>query len=79
VSGHLNNLNKELQGKNKLVNDVYDNIKLVHFPHLKSLETTFTECIEEYSHSISLLQEEFDERFWTSKLWNQNFCCMLYL
>jgi hypothetical protein len=36
---------------------------LVHFPHLKSLETIFPERIEEYSRSIFLLREELDERF----------------
>jgi hypothetical protein len=27
-TGHLNNLNKELQGKDKLITDKYDNIKV---------------------------------------------------
>jgi hypothetical protein len=27
VTGHLNNLNKELQGKDKLITDMYNNIK----------------------------------------------------
>jgi hypothetical protein len=57
VTGHLNNLHKELQSKDKLIAERYDNIKalevktqlcetqlklhnFVHFPHLKSLDTT---------------------------------------
>jgi hypothetical protein len=28
VTGHLNYLNKELQGKDKLITDMYDNIKV---------------------------------------------------
>jgi hypothetical protein len=80
VTDHLNNLNKELQGKDKLITDMYNNIKafrvklrlwekqlklhnLAHFPHLKSLDTIFTKRIQEYSQSISLLREEFDQRF----------------
>jgi hypothetical protein len=78
VTGHLNTLNKELQGKDKLITEMFDSIKafkvklrlwekqlkvrdLVHFLHLKSLETIFPECIQEYSRSICLLREELDE------------------
>jgi hypothetical protein len=80
VTDHLNNLNIELQGKDKFITDMYNNIKafrlklrlweyqlklnnLVHFPHLKSLDTIFTECIQEYSQSNFLLRGEFDKRF----------------
>jgi hypothetical protein len=66
VTGHLINLNKELQRKDKLITDMYNNIKtfgvklrlwenqlklhnFVHFPHLKSLDTIFSEHIQEYS------------------------------
>jgi hypothetical protein len=36
---------------------------LVHFLHLKSLETIFPERIQEYSRNIFLLREELDKRF----------------
>jgi hypothetical protein len=69
VTGHLNNLNKELHGKDKLITDMYNNIKafrvklrlwenhlklrnLVHFPHLKTLDTIFPERIQKYSKSF---------------------------
>jgi hypothetical protein len=41
---------------------------LLHFPHLKSLDTIFSERIQEYSQSIFLLREEFDERFQDFKI-----------
>jgi hypothetical protein len=69
VTGHLNNLNKELQGKYNLITVMYNNIKafrfklrlwenqlklhsIVHFPHLKSLDTNFPERIQEYFQSF---------------------------
>jgi hypothetical protein len=90
VTGHLNNLNKELQGKDKLITDMHNNIKafrvelrlwenqlklhnLVHFPHLKSLDIIFPESIQQYSQSIFLLQEEFDERFQDFKFMEPEF------
>jgi hypothetical protein len=95
VTGHLNNLNKELQGKGKLITDIYNNIKafrvklrlwlnqlklhnVVHFPHLKSLDTIFPECIQEYSQSIFCFEKSSTNDSRTSKLWNQNFCCLSY-
>jgi hypothetical protein len=65
----LNNLNKELQGKDNLITNMYDNIKtskvklwlwenqlklrnLLHFLHLKSLDTIFPEHIQEHSQYI---------------------------
>jgi hypothetical protein len=64
VTGYLNNLDKELQGKDKLITDMYNDIKafriklrlwekqlklhnLVHYPHLKSLDTIFLELLKE--------------------------------
>jgi hypothetical protein len=96
VTGHLNTLNKELQGKDTLITEMFDSIKafkvklrlwgnklkvhnLVHFPHLKYLETIFPERIQKYSRSMFLLREELDERFQDSKLWNRNLCCLLFL
>jgi hypothetical protein len=90
VTGHLNTLNKELQGKDKLTTEMSDSIKafnaklrlwenqlkvpnLVHFPHLKSLETIFPECIKEYSRSIFLLQEELNEQFQDFKTMDSEF------
>jgi hypothetical protein len=91
VTRHLNNLNKELRGKHKLITDVCNNIKafrvklrlwenqlklhnLVHFPHLKSLDTIFPERIEEYSQSFSpLLRQEFDEPFHDFKVMEPEF------
>jgi hypothetical protein len=78
VTGHLNTLNRELQGKDNLFTEMFDSIKafkvklrlwenqlkvhnLVHFPHLKSLETIFPDHVKEYSRSIFLLREELDE------------------
>jgi hypothetical protein len=46
---------------------------LVHFPHLKSLETTFPERFQEYSRSIFLLREELDERFQDFKIMEPEF------
>jgi hypothetical protein len=46
---------------------------LVHFPHLKSLETIFPERIQEYSRSTFLLREELDERFQDFKIMEQEF------
>jgi hypothetical protein len=83
VTGQLNTLNKELQGKHKLITEMFDSIKafkvklllwknqlqvhiLVHFPHLKSLKTIFSERIQEYSRSIFLLRKVLDERFQAS-------------
>jgi hypothetical protein len=85
VTGHLNTLNKELQGKDKLITEMFDSIKafkvklrlrenqlrvhnLVHFPHLRSQETIFAECIQEYYRSIFLLRDELDERFQEFKI-----------
>jgi hypothetical protein len=95
VTGHLNNLNKELQGEDKLITDMYNNIKafraklrlwenqsklhnLVHFPHLKSLDTVFHEHIQEYSQSVFCFEKSLTNDSRTSKLWNQNFCCLSY-
>jgi hypothetical protein len=77
----LNTLNKELQGKDKLLTEMFDSINAfkvslrllenqlkVHNLHLKSLETLFPERIQEYSRSIFLLQEELDERFHDFKI-----------
>jgi hypothetical protein len=97
VTRHLNNLNKELRGKHKLITDVCNNIKafrvklrlwetqlklhnLVHFPHLKSLDTIFPERTEEYSQSFSpLLREEFDEPFHDFKVMEQEFLLFVLL
>jgi hypothetical protein len=86
VTGRMDNLNKELQGTNKLFTNKHNNIKafrvklrlwenklklhnLVHFPHLKSLDTVFPERIQEYSQSFFfLLREEFGERFQDFKI-----------
>jgi hypothetical protein len=46
---------------------------LVHFPHLKSLETIFPERIQEYSRSVFLLREELDERFQDFKIMEPEF------
>jgi hypothetical protein len=90
VTGHLNTLNKVLQGKDKLITEMFDSIKafkdtlrlwenqlkvhnLVHFPHLKSLETIFPTRIQEYSRSIFLLREELDERFHDFKIMEPEF------
>jgi hypothetical protein len=64
VAGHLNTLNKELQGKDKLITEMFDSIKAFKVklrlwenqlklhnlvPHLKSLEIISSEHIQEYS------------------------------
>jgi hypothetical protein len=46
---------------------------LVHFPHLKSLETILPERIQEYSRGIFLLREELDERFEDFKIMEPEF------
>jgi hypothetical protein len=95
VTGHLNNLNKELQGKDKIITDMHNSIKafrfklilwkiqlklhnLVHFPHLKSLDTNFPKRIQEYSQSIFCFEKSSANDSRASKLWNQISCCLFY-
>jgi hypothetical protein len=46
---------------------------LVHFPYLKSLDTTFPEHIQVHSHPIYLLREEFDKQFQDFKITEPQF------
>jgi hypothetical protein len=51
----------------------------VHCPQLKCLSKVYSECNLEYSHSIPLLQEEFDKRFYDFKIMRPEylFCPLL--
>jgi hypothetical protein len=86
--GDLNNLNKKLQGKDKLITDTHrvklrlweNQLKLhnfVNFPRLKSLDTLFPERIQGYSQSILLLREKFDERFQDFKIMESE--CLVFV